>query len=190
MPRPGSLVGVAATALIAVVVTAAGCTASTAPSASQATATTSPSAVTTTTPQVAPAETSSATASAGGAGVETPPDAALAVEGGDPVEGQLGTYLWAGGGSDSPWLPGAPVAAATGEVLLLTLSPDLAASEWSAVLAPASSPDGSGRFEAGAGTGPGPVTIQTPDTGAWTLALTIRFGDLGSATWFWRLDVS
>jgi hypothetical protein len=133
---------------------------------------------------------STATASAGGAGVETPPDAALAVEGGDPVEGQLGTYLWAGGGSDSPWLPGAPIAAATGEVLLLTLSPDLAASEWSAVLAPASSPDGSGRFEAGAGTGPGPVTIQTPDAGAWTLALTIRFGDLGSATWFWRLDVS
>ncbi len=43
MPRPGSIVGVAATALIAVVVTAAGCTASTAPSASQAAATTSPS---------------------------------------------------------------------------------------------------------------------------------------------------
>lgn len=190
MPRPGSAIGLAATVLIAVVATAVGCTASTTPSASQAAETPSPRSEVATTPPVAPTQTPSATASAGGAGVETPPDAALAVEGGDPVEGQLGTYIWAGGGSDSPWLPGAPVAAVTGEVLLLTLSPDLAASEWSAVLARASSPDGSGRFEVGAGAGPGPVTIQTPDAGAWTLALTIRFGDLGSATWFWRLDVS
>ena len=35
-----------------------------------------------------------------------PPAATLAAEGGDPVAGQLGSYTWAGGGSDSPWLPG------------------------------------------------------------------------------------
>ena len=35
-----------------------------------------------------------------------PPDAELAAEGGDPVTGQLGTYIWAGAGSDSPWLRG------------------------------------------------------------------------------------
>ena len=37
-----------------------------------------------------------------------PPAATLAVEGGDPVAGQLGSFTWNGGGSDSPWLPGAP----------------------------------------------------------------------------------
>ena len=34
-----------------------------------------------------------------------PPAASIAVEGGDPVTGQLGTFTWGDGGSDSPWLP-------------------------------------------------------------------------------------
>lgn len=194
MPARGPIARVAAgAAVVFLVATAGGCTTASAPSASQTAGLPSPSAVPaieSVLPTVAPPSMASTTASTGGAGVETPPDAVLSVEGGDPVEGQLGTYVWAGGGSDSPWLPGSPVAAATGEVLSLTLSPDLDVSAWSAVLAPASSPDGSGRLEAGGGTGPGTVTIQTPDPGAWTLAVTIRFGDLGSATWFWRLDVS
>jgi hypothetical protein len=198
MPRPGSDTRVMTRALgialiVVVAVTAVGCSTSSAPSASQAAATPSPGVVVATaTPSIVPTASPTAPASAttGGAGVETPPDAVLSVDGGDPVEGQLGTYVWAGGGSDGPWLPGAPVAAATGEILGLTLSPDLDISEWSAVLAPASSLDGTGRMEAGGGTGPGPVLIPTPDPGAWTLAVMIRFGDLGSATWFWRLDVS
>ena len=58
-----------------------------------------------------------------------PPDAgraaaaSLAVEGGDPVAGSLGSYTWAGGGSDSPWLPGAPMRVGSGERLRLTLAP-------------------------------------------------------------------
>ena len=40
------------------------------------------------------------------AGVAEPPVASLAAEGGDPVVGQLGSYIWADGGSDAPWLPG------------------------------------------------------------------------------------
>ena len=39
-------------------------------------------------------------------GRDAPPDALLAAEGGDPVAGQLGTYVWFESGSDSPWLPG------------------------------------------------------------------------------------
>ena len=43
-------------------------------------------------------------------GRDSPPEALLAAEGGDPVAGQLGTYVWFESGSDSPWLPGAPLA--------------------------------------------------------------------------------
>ena len=177
MPGPGSIARSVAIALIAAVAVAC-TTSSSSPPASRAVM--SPSAPAAASPTASP--------SAGGASIESPPDAVLAVDGGDPVEGQLGTYVWAGGGSDSPWLPGAPIAATTGEVLSVTLSPDLDVSGWSAVVAPANSPDGSGRVEAG--SGPGPVQVVVPDAGAWTLALTVRFGDLGSATWFWRLDVS
>ncbi|MEA2610414.1 MAG: hypothetical protein QOG32_140 [Chloroflexota bacterium] len=46
-----------------------------------------------------------------------PPDAALAAEGGDPVIGQLGSFTWGAGGSDSPWLPGAPLVVGVGERL-------------------------------------------------------------------------
>ena len=51
-----------------------------------------------------------------------PPAAALAVEGGDPVTGQLGTFTWGDGGSDSPWLPGAPIAVGTGEQLTVSIA--------------------------------------------------------------------
>ena len=49
-----------------------------------------------------------------------PPAATLAVEGGDPVTGQLGTFTWGDGGSDSPWLPGSPIAVGTGEHLTVS----------------------------------------------------------------------
>ncbi len=119
--------------------------------------------------------------------VGEPPIATLIVEGGDPVAGQLGTYTWDGGGSDSPWLPGAPIAAATGEVLRMTLSPDISVADWSAVIAPAANGDERGALNVGAG--PGPIQIVAPAPGAWTLAVTVRAEDRDSATWFWRLDV-
>ena len=51
-----------------------------------------------------------------------PPAASLAVEGGDPVTGQLGTFTWGDGGSDSPWLPGSPIAVGTGERLTVSIA--------------------------------------------------------------------
>ena len=119
-------------------------------------------------------------------GLEVPPLADLAVDGGDPVAGQLGTYVWRSGGSDAPWLPGAPIRAATGEVLTVSLVPDLRASGWSALLAPAAG-DGTGAAPVGAGAGP--LDMTAPASGTWTLAVTIEFGDRGTATWFWRLEV-
>ena len=119
--------------------------------------------------------------------VRSPPIGTLTGEGGDPVAGQLGTYTWDGGGSDSPWLPGAPIAAARGEVLRMTLLPDITVADWSAVIAPAANGDERGALNVGAG--PGPIQIVAPAPGAWTLAVTVRGEGRGSATWFWRLDV-
>ena len=51
-----------------------------------------------------------------------PPAASLAVEGGDPVVGQLGSFTWGDGGSDSPWLPGAPIPVGAGERLTVAIA--------------------------------------------------------------------
>ena len=151
----------------------------------------SPSAVTqTAAPTEAPTETPTAvpTATPQVSPVPTPPLAALRVEGGDPVEGQLGTYVWDDAGSDSPWLPGSPISAASGEPMSVTLSPSLVPSTWSVVIAPAANGDGSGATKIGDGTGAMEVTAPAP--GTWTLAITTTFEDHGSATWFWLLEVS
>jgi hypothetical protein len=135
-----------------------------------------------------PISAASAPASAEASG--GPPEARLGVEGGDPVVGQLGTYIWADGGSDSPWLPGAPLTAAAGESLTMTLAGGVGAGEWTARRVPAGSEGGDGASVLGNGTG-GPVTFEAPGTGAWSVQVTVQFaGDLGSASYYWRLDVS
>jgi hypothetical protein len=121
--------------------------------------------------------------------IEAPPDAELSVEGGDPVTGQLGTFVWGTGGSDSPWLPGTPIRAGDGETLHVTPASDVAISGWSALLAPAVESGGEGASNAGSGSGSGVVDVTAPGVGSWTLAVTIAYGDLGSATYFWLLEV-
>ncbi len=117
-----------------------------------------------------------------------PPSATLAVEGGDPVTGSLGSYTWAGGGSDSPWLPGEPIHAGPGEPLRLVVSDGVGIAAWSARRAPAGSVDGTGARPLGTGTGP--VAFDAPGAGSWSVQVAIRFAhDLGSATYYWRLDV-
>ncbi len=120
-------------------------------------------------------------------GVGGPPAAAIRVEGGDAVDGQLGTYDWAGGGSASPWLPGTAVAVGGREILTVTVAPAVTTTEWTARLAPASDVDGVGVV---VGSGVGAPVISAPAGGSWTLAVTVGFGEAGSATYFWRLDVS
>jgi hypothetical protein len=71
-----------------------------------------------------PAPATAAAPSPSLAGRDAPPDAVLAAEGGDPVTGQLGTYVWLQTGSDAPWLPGAPLTVGTGEPLTVGLVPD------------------------------------------------------------------
>jgi hypothetical protein len=117
-----------------------------------------------------------------------PPDASLAAEGGDAVVGQLGSYTWADGGSDSPWLPGAPIAVGAGEPLSVTLADGTPVGAWTAVRAPADQANGAGAVEAGEGSGVIAFSVGAP--GRWTVAVTIAFVAGGSATWYWQLEVT
>jgi hypothetical protein len=130
-----------------------------------------------------PEVTPSATVAAG------PPVATLTVEGGDPVEGQLGTFLWLDGGTDAPWLPGAPIIAAAGEPMDVLLDPVVGIGGWQARIVPAGAtgPDGA----TGLGEGSGTPRIMAPAVGTWTLEIAVQFADgLGSASYFWQLRVA
>jgi hypothetical protein len=141
----------------------------------------------------APAMTAAPTASAiaaptGAPGIDAPPEALLMAEGGDPVRGQLGTYTWHDGGSDAPWLPGAPITVGPGEPLAVALQPPGDVASWRARYVPA----GAGGPEAAVplgGGGDGPWFLAPP-VGAWTVEVRVVFpaGD-GSAAYFWRVTV-
>ena len=121
--------------------------------------------------------------------VAGPPAATLAAEGGDPVTGQLGTYIWAGGGSDSPWLRGAKVSVGHDEPLIVSFHPDIAIDSWTAWLVPASATGPAGAQSLGAGVDV--PHVAAPKAGAWTLEVTAVFADgAGNAAYFWELDVS
>ena len=117
-----------------------------------------------------------------------PPAASLAVDGGDPVVGQLGSFTWNGGGSDSPWLPGSPITVGAGERLSVSLAGDPGVTEWTARRATPGSLDGAGAV--GLGQGTAEVGFDAPPSGTWSVQLTVRFaGDRGSATYYWKVTV-
>ncbi len=134
----------------------------------------------------APAPTQGEAAAPAG---DAPPAATLAAEGGDPVVGQLGTYVWRDGGSDSPWLRGAPIAVGAGEPLSMSLEPATGIASWRArsVRASADGPAGA----ASLGEGSGSPAFAAPGAGSWTVEVHVVFDDgLGDASYFWRLDVT
>ena len=117
-----------------------------------------------------------------------PPPASLAAEGGDPVTGSLGSFTWNNGGSDSPWLPGARIRVGAGERLTVTIKGAVGVATWTARRVPAGATDGADAV--GLGDGTGTITFQAPPPGIWSAQIAVRFaGDLGSATYYWRLDV-
>jgi hypothetical protein len=120
---------------------------------------------------------------------DRPPDAALAAEGGDPVVGQLGTYAWRGAGSDSPWLPGSPVAVGAGEPLTVQLVGGPQVGDWRARVIPGDEAAGGPMRPRGHGSGA--IGFAAPsEAGAWSVAVELMFADgSGSATYFWALDV-
>jgi hypothetical protein len=122
------------------------------------------------------------------AGRDAPPDAYLAAEGGDPVAGQLGTFVWFQTGSDSPWLPGAPLAVGAGEPLTVRLAPDDGIRAWAARFVPAAAggPDRAVTL----GEGPGIPRFEAPGPGDWTVEVFVEFAaGAGDARYFWRLEV-
>ena len=145
-----------------------------------------------TAPQASPASpvpsVATAAASPTVAGRDAPPDALLAAEGGDPVAGQLGTYLWFETGSDSPWLPGAPLTVGAGEPLTADLQPDGDIATWAARYSPAATtrPD----VAASLADGTGSPAFAAPGRGTWTVELFVEFAaGAGNAHYFWRLQV-
>jgi hypothetical protein len=133
-----------------------------------------------------PASTGSAGPSAP---ASLPPTATLAAEGGEPAIGQLGSYTWLDGGSDSPWLPGTSLTVGAGEPLTVTIGGGVGVADWSARRVTAGTSDGSGAIALGQAAGP-PVAFAAPAAGSWSVEVTIRFAnDLGSATYYWRLTV-
>ena len=117
-----------------------------------------------------------------------PPAATLAVDGGDAVTGQLGTFTWGDGGSDSPWLPGSPITVGTGEQLTVTIGDRVGVATWSARRVPAGTTDGSGAV--GLGTDGPPIDFGAPEAGSWSVQVTVDFDrGLGSASYYWLVTV-
>ena len=117
-----------------------------------------------------------------------PPAAALAAEGGDPTDGQLGTYVWGDGGSDGPWLPGARMAAGSGEPLTVSFRPETTIATWSARSVP-STADGPADAMA-LGQGEGRPRFMAPEPGTWTVEVHVVFANAdGNASYFWQLAV-
>lgn len=122
------------------------------------------------------------------AGRDAPPDAVLAAEGGDAVTGQLGTYVWFGTGSDSPWLTGAPLTVGSGEPLSLKVVPEGRIATWEVrdVPAAAGGPEEARTIAKGTGV----PAFEAPGPGLWTVEVTLDFdGGAGRAAYFWHLKV-
>lgn len=119
--------------------------------------------------------------------LDEPPPAALAAEGGDSVDGELGSFTWADGGSDSPWLPGSPITVGSGERLTVSIV-GVGVSGWSASRVPSGTENG---FRAvPLGSGAAAISFTAPEPGSWSVQVTVQFaGGLGSATYYWQLTV-
>jgi hypothetical protein len=119
-----------------------------------------------------------------------PPDGLLAVEGGDPVVGELGTWTWKNAGSDAPWLPGYPIHVGVGERLTFAMAERLPIESWEISRVPPSSvPGNEGVVDMGDGTS-GAITVPAPPVGKWSVSVHVRFGDnLGDATYYWAVSV-
>jgi hypothetical protein len=123
------------------------------------------------------------------AGADAPPGASLSAEGGDPVAGQLGAYTWAGGGSDSPWLPGSPIAVGAGEPLTVRLDGAAVVADWTATRVPSGTSDGSGAVALATAEGE-PIRFIAPAAGSWSVQVQVRFdGGSDGAAYYWLLDV-
>lgn len=119
-----------------------------------------------------------------------PPDASLAVDGGDPVVGEQGTWSWHGAASDAPWLPGYPIHVAANERLTFSMSEGVPIDTWEVSrVIPSGVPGGDGAIPMAEGTG-ADIVFAAPPSGRWSVAVLVRFGDhLGDAVYYWAVTV-
>lgn len=119
-----------------------------------------------------------------------PPEGRLAVEGGDPVVGELGTWSWNNAGSDAPWLPGYPIHVGVGERLTFALAERVPIESWTVSRVPPSSvPGNDGAVEMGDGT-TGAIAVPAPPVGKWSVSVHVLFGgNLGDASYYWAVTV-
>ncbi|MEX1170876.1 MAG: hypothetical protein WEE50_12105 [Chloroflexota bacterium] len=118
-----------------------------------------------------------------------PPAASIAVDGGDPVVGELGSFTWQNNGSASPWLDGNPIHVGSGETLTVTLAEAVAIETWTASRVQATTLDGSMAVGLGEGT-VDPVAFAGPPPGTWSVNVNVWFVDnLGSASYYWLIEV-
>ena len=142
------------------------------------------------TPASPPPSAPPATPEATAASLAEPPEVSMATEGGDPVAGSLGSFTWGDGGSDSPWLPGGPIASGIGEQLSVVVAGAVPVRDWVAKRIEAGVADGSGAVAIASG-GAAPITFTAPPPGDWSVQVVVTFGDeLGAATYYWHLTVS
>ena len=121
-------------------------------------------------------------------GLAEPPAAVLSVGTQAGVVGSLGSYVFGGTGSDSPWLPGEPVTVDAGAAVRIRFDPETAVETWSVRITEAA--DSTGRNAAPFRAGEGPVRFDAPSNGAWTIALEARFGNrVGDAVYYWRMSI-
>jgi hypothetical protein len=121
--------------------------------------------------------------------IPEPPAASIAVEGGDPVVGELGSFGWKNAGSDSPWLDGSPIHVGPGETLALTMGEPVGIDQWTVSRVPPGDRDSSRAVGMGEGSGR-PVTFLAPPSGSWSVNVDVWFVDnLGSASYYWLVEV-
>jgi hypothetical protein len=119
-----------------------------------------------------------------------PPAAMIGVDGGDTVVGELGSFTWQGHGSDAPWLDGRRIHIGPGETLTLTLAESVAVDAWTASRVDAATLDDTTAVGLGEGTAGDPVVFTGPPSGTWSVRVSVWFaGTLGSATYYWRVEV-
>jgi hypothetical protein len=121
-------------------------------------------------------------------GVPEPPAASVAVEGGDPVVGELGSFTWDNSGSDAPWVPGNPVHVGRGELLTMALASPVRIEHWTVARTPGAT-FGSDAVRIGEGTAE-PVAFVAPPPGSWSVSVNVWFADnRGSASYYWLITV-
>jgi hypothetical protein len=121
--------------------------------------------------------------------VPEPPAAEIAVEGGDPVVGELGSFSWNNIGSSSPGLDGAPIHVGAGEPVTLTLAAPIGIAGWQVSRVRPGNHDWVGAVSMGSGSAM-PVLFEAPPTGTWSVEVRVVFsGHLGSAAYYWRFQV-